>query len=197
MKHSEFMTALTDCYGPYKSELLEKITFKYIKERFNESELEAVFGLITIRVNPKFRTPPCHADFEEFFPRESLEAEANKWYNELSATGNSLDNVMIPDIRAYKAIQSFGGWADFCQRNPDYEGLHRKNFVENFIKYSHEKTEEQPRVLYGESTKKFIKAPLMFGNKELCQQLIELSTSTAEQAHTAIENMTKGMRITQ
>lgn len=170
MRYAEFMTAITDCYDNYKSPILETITFKYIKERFQESDLENVFSTLIIKVNPKYKTPPSPAEFEEIFPRFNIDVEANEWYNKLSATGNSLDNIIISDNRAEQALESFGGWVYFCQRSPEYEGLHRKKFIELFIKAV--RCEDQPKIIYGDSSRKFEKQPLIFGDKEKCLAIV-------------------------
>lgn len=169
MRYAEFMTAITDCYDNYKSPILETITFKYIKERFQESDLENVFSTLIIKVNPKYKTPPSPADFEEHFPRGNSEAEAHKWYELLSATGCSLDNVIISDSRARNAVVSFGGWVAFCQRNSVYEELHRKKFVESFIKLP----DYECGMLFGQSSRRETRIPLMFGDKETCQLMYE------------------------
>jgi len=194
MNYPEFITALEEVYGAYNSDILKKMTAMYIKERWKESELEGVFKKLILLKTAKYKTSISPADFEEIFPRESLEAAANKWYTDLSNTGSSLDNVIISDIRAQKAIQSFGGWTDFCSRNPDYEGLHRKNFVEAFIKFSKEPP-EQPKILYGDSSRKMNKVPLMFGDKEQCKQIVELSQRITDQVMQIADNITKDMRV--
>ncbi len=169
MKHSEFMTAIEEIYGEYKSPLLKKMTAIYLKEHFRESELENVFKSVMIKVNPKYKTPPSPADFEDIFPRGNSEAEALKWYELLSATGCSLDNVIISDLRARNAIVSLGGWVAFCMRNPIYEELHRKKFVEAFNKPS----DHECGMLFGRSSKRETRQPLMFGDKEICRLMYE------------------------
>lgn len=170
MKHTEFMTAIVECYSPYQSKILEQITFKYVKERFQESELENVFSGLIIKLNSKFKTPPSPADFEDIFPRYNVEFEANEWYNKLSATGCSLDNIIISDNRAEKALEGFGGWPAFCQRSPEYEGLHRRKFVELYIKA--QRTDDQPKLIYGESSRKYEKPALIFGDKQKCLEIL-------------------------
>ena len=189
MKHTEFMAAIVECYSPYQSKILEQLTFKYIKERFKESELENILGIITTKVNPKFKTAPTHADFEEHFPKVNLESEAHEWYNKLSSTGCSLDNVIISEIRAIKAIESFGGWSEFCSRSPEYEELHRKNFVKNYCQVV--TGENQIYLMYGDSSRKYEKQPLIFGNKEICLAIIDNKDKPLKE----IENMVEVMRI--
>jgi len=164
MKHIEFIKAISEYYGEYSSKLVERMTFEYIQDRFKESELEGVFKTIIIKVNPKFKTPPSPADFEEFFPIVNLDIEANEWYDKISRSGNSLDNVMISNNRAEQALESIGGWICFCQRNPEYEGLHRKQFIDAYKKAV--PTNNPPKMIYGESSRKFEKPAFIIGDRE-------------------------------
>jgi len=170
MKHLEFIKALVSYYGEYSSKLVERMTFEYLQDRFNESELESVFKTIIVKVNPKFKTPPSPADFEEFFPRVNLTVEANEWYDKINRTGTSLDNIIISNKRAELALEAVGGWIAFTQRNPEYEGLHRKQFVEAYLKAQN--TGEQPKLIYGESSRKYEKPALIIGDKEKCLEII-------------------------
>jgi hypothetical protein len=170
MKHIEFIKAVSEYYGEYSSKLVERITFEYIQDRFKESDLENVFKTIIIKVNPKFKTPPSPADFEEFFPRENMEQIAAEWYDKISRTGNSLDNVIISDIRAHKALLSIGGWVAHCSRNPEYENLHRKNFISAYSKIIVDNN-DVIQVQYGESSRKHEKEPILIGDREKCIQI--------------------------
>ena len=69
MNYPEFMTAIEQTYGSYSAPILKTMTAKYIMEQYKECDLDNIFGTIIIKVNPKFKTPPSPADFEEFFPR--------------------------------------------------------------------------------------------------------------------------------
>lgn len=189
MNYPEFMTAIEQCYGTYSAPILKTLTAKYIMERFKESELENVFKTIIIKVNPKFKTPPSPADFEEHFPSISLESEAHKWYDELNRTGCSLDNIIVSDIRAEKALEVFGGWVGFASRQSGNDIWDRKRFVEAYIKAI--PGEDKPSIQYGNSSKKYDKAPLLFGNKEACKAIIDNRDKTLQ----IIDDMTKGMRI--
>lgn len=169
MDHVKFMANVIEIYGEYKPEIMENITMQYIKNRFKESDLDGVFNAVIIKVNPKYKTPPSPADFEEHFPRENIESIAIQWFEKLSATGCSLDNVIISDLRARNAIVSLGGWVAFCMRNPIYEELHRKKFVEAFNKPS----DHECGMLFGRSSKRETRQPLMFGDKEICRLMYE------------------------
>lgn len=178
MTHFKFMAAIIEVYGPYHSEILEAMTMQYIQERWTESELDAVFKKLMLVKTAKYKDvkPPDPAEFQELFFKQSdtqIEIEAARFYDMLKNTGCSLDNIIISDIRAQKAlISAFGSWPDFCQRNPESEQWHRKNFIQAFIKHGLESTEEQPAILYGESSQRFNKLPIFFGDKEKCSRLI-------------------------
>jgi hypothetical protein len=188
MKYSEFITAVEDIYTPYTSEILKKLTIKYVKERWQESELDNVLAMLTVKHDPKYKTPPSPATFDESFPRLNLEAEASRWFDELTRTGNSLDHVIISDLRAQEAVHSFGGWPGFCQRKPEDEHWHRKNFISAYVKAVPESN--QPHILFGESTRRE-KLPLMFGDKSICAAALEYHKG---EAMNLITDMTAGMK---
>jgi hypothetical protein len=189
LKHIEFIKAVSEYYGEYSSKLVERMTFEYIQDRFKESDLENVFKTIIIKVNPKFKTPPSPADFEEFFPRVNLESEAHKWYDRLNNTGCSLDNIIVSDIQAEKALDAFGGWIGFCSRKPDNEVWDRKNFVTAYINAI--PGNDQPSIIYGDSSRKYEKTPLIFGDKEICKSIIDNREKPLE----LIDNMVSGFKI--
>jgi len=169
MKHIEFISIIIQFYGKYNSTLIEKLTMDYIKDRWKESDLESIFKQLILKKSSQFKTPPDPANFEELFPRQNLDILASKWFNDLTRTGNSLDNVIISDIRAQKAVESFGGWPEFCKRNPENEIWDRKKFVEMFKSV---RQNEPARILYGESSRMLEKQPLMFGDKESCLKIL-------------------------
>jgi len=195
MAHKKFIAALIEIYGDYASEKLEDMTYLYLQERFKESELDNVFKTIIIKVNPKFKTPPSPADFEEFFPRLNMESLASAWYDNICKTGNSLDNVIISDYRAYKALQSMGGWINFCQRATEnkgqsLEGIHRNNFISAYCKVIIDPN-ESIKIMYGDSSKKFEKQPLFIGDKEVCQAIVDNRDKPLQ----IIDDMTRDMKI--
>lgn len=193
MNHNQFMAAIIEIYGPYKSDALQKITYTYIRERFSESELDARFATLVKRLNPKYKTPPSPADFEEIFTSQTdLEGEAQEWFNKLNATGNSLDNIIVSNIRAHKALESMGGWVEFCRRNPDYDNLHRKRFTEAYVKAQPEGT---PRLMYGDSVQKYNKQPLMFGDPAACRDALEYHKNPADEAVNKALNFLEERRI--
>ena len=190
MTYSEFMAGIIDIYTDYQSQILKKLTANYIKERWQESELNAILAMLMVKHDPKYKTPPSPATFEESFPRQNLEAEASRWFDMLNRTGNSLDHVIISDLRAQEAIQNFGGWPAFCQRDPEDEHWHRKNFISAYMKAVPEET--VPQILFGDATTRRDKTPLMFGDKSICTAALEYRKA---EMVTLIDDMTKEMRI--
>ena len=188
MKYPEFVTALEEYYGQYNSDIQKKMTAIYVKERWDESLLDGIFKQLTLKKSAKYKTPPDPAELEELFPRLNLESEASRWFDELTRTGNSLDHVIISDLRAQEAIKSFGGWPAFCQRKPEDEHWHRKNFVAAYMKAVPESN--QPQILFGESTRRD-KLPLMFGDKNICAAALEYHKG---EAMNLISDMTTGMK---
>ncbi|PKL19546.1 MAG: hypothetical protein CVV49_00485 [Spirochaetae bacterium HGW-Spirochaetae-5] len=196
MNYEKFMTALVEVYGVYNSPILEKLTFKYIKERWRESELDDVFKRLILVKSAKFKTPPDPAELEELFFAKSekdYEAEALGWWSMITRTGNSLDDVIISDIRAQSAIEDMGGWALFCQRNPENEHFHQAKFIKWFIMYSQHKPEREMQILIGDSVKR--KTPLMFGDKEKCRQFLQLTGHNPSQVLKIADQITKEMRV--
>lgn len=184
MKHSELMASIKNYYGQYENKFIEEIILEYVLT-IPEDKLENAFKKIINNIPRKENQNVVDiARLKKLFDKSenNLEVEANDWYNRLSNTGNSLDNVVISEIRAQNAIESFGGWVDFCQRNPDYEGLHRKNFIEAYMKGG----AGESRILYGASSRKYNREALPFGDTEKCKLII-----SAQKPPEAIEDMTR------
>ena len=187
MNYVEFMSAITDIYGKYNSDILKKITVQYVMKRWKEPELESVMDKLLSVKSAKYKTPPDPAELEEIFPQLNLEAMASRWFDMLTRTGNSLDHVIISDVRAQEAVQSFGGWPAFCQRKPEDEHWHRKNFIAAYMKAV--PGENVPQMLFGESTRRD-KTPLMFGDKDICAAALEYHRG---EAMNLITDMTRRM----
>lgn len=197
MNYVKFMSGVIEVYGPYNSEILESLTMSYIQERWKESELESVFKQLVLKKSAKFKTPPDPAEFEELFPRQSakaVEAEALKWWEELNRKTNSYRDCIISDVRAYKAIQTMGGWVWFCQRlktdenGKDLDQWARKQFVDLFKLYSENPPDEQIGILSGLGEMK--KQPVMIGNRDECLLISQGKNKPME----LVEDMTKNLR---
>ncbi len=191
--YADFITQLEGVYGLYNPAQKAELII-YLPARIRESELKDLYWKIREEYSAVYKTPPDITQINNLLRKteNTLEIEANSWYDRLTRTGNSLDNVIISDLRAQGAIQNFGGWAAFCQRNPEYETLHRKAFIASFVKLDKETGHDpHPCILYGESTRRN-KLPLMFGDSEKCQAALEYHKS---QALKLINDMTTGMKV--
>jgi hypothetical protein len=193
MNYAEFITAITDIYGSYQSEPLKRITIKYVIERFQESELESVFGQLIIKVNPKYKTPPSPADFEEIFFKKStvdIEAKAKAAYAEICRY-STMYPAIFSDPRSQAAIEMMGGWAQFGCRNPEEEQIHRNTFCKYFKQFAESPTELIQRELPGSGNWYKPKPPQLIGDRDKCLMIAEGGKS---QAITEIENMSEGFK---
>lgn len=203
MKHATFLSGVIEIYGEYpKNEkgdsLLETLTLEYILERWTEDELDNILKQLTLKKTTKYKDtkPPDPAEFEELFPiqKKSIEAEALKWWDELNRKTNSYRDCVISDVRAYKALQTMGGWVWFCQRlktdenGKDLDQWTRKQFVDLFKLYSENPPEGQIGILPGLGEMK--KQPVMIGNQDQCLMIQEKSNN----AITLVEDMTNTIR---
>ena len=190
MKHSEFMSSIKSYYGKYENAFIEDVILKFALT-IPESELENAFNKILSNIPRKENQNAVDiARLKKLFAESetNLEAEASRWFDALTRTGNSLDHVIISDVRAQEAVQSFGGWPAFCQRKPEDEHWHRKNFIDAYKKAV--PGENVPQMLFGESTRRD-KTPLMFGDRDLCAAALEYHKG---EAMNLITEMTKEMK---
>jgi hypothetical protein len=82
-----------------------------------------------------------------------------------------------------------GGWIEFCRRNPEGEVFHRKTFVAAYVKAAGDN--EKPSLIYGNSSRKYERGFLLFGDKEACQNILV----SAEKPLQAIEDMTNKLKL--
>lgn len=193
MNYPEFMTAIIEVYGDYTSPALKKITAMYIKEKWQESELENIFKKLILVKTAKFKTPPDPAEFEELFFKKSekeYEAEALEWWRIINRTGSSYDNIIVSDIRVQAVLRDMGGWGAFCSRNTEDEHWHQQKFIKWFVMYSNHMPEGQPEIIFGDGDRS--KPPLLFGDKEKCKLLL---TQRKDENLKFVENMMEGMRV--
>lgn len=173
MKHFDLITAIKNYYGKFENQFIEDIILKFILT-IPETELENAFKKIINNIPRKDGYNNIDiAKLQTLFSNEKSgnESDALYWFDKLSKTGNSLDNVIISDNRAEQAILSFGGWMQFCQRDIENEHWHRKNFVDAFCKPVEKKL---PQIIYGQS-RNLKKQPLMFGDISICQDALTYS----------------------
>ena len=187
--YAEFLTRLENAYGLYNPVHKAELAV-YLPAKVPVSELEKLYWKLREEYTSAYKTPPDITQINNVLKQDNnLEAEAEWWWNEITLTGNSRDSVLIPDIRAQRSVESFGGWAAFCQRDPDNEHWHHKNFVDAFCKC---KDSDTPHVLRGNSNYLKPRPPLLYGDKDKCKTILEYHKNNTAGL---IENMTKEMRI--
>ncbi len=187
--YAEFLTRIENAYGLYNPVHKAELAV-YLPAKVPTTELEKLYWKLREEYSAAYKTPPDITQINNVLKQDNnQETEASRWFDELTRTGNSLDHVIISDLRAQEAVKSFGGWPAFCQRKPDDEHWHRKNFISAFTKAVPESN--QPQILFGESTRRD-KLPLMFGDKNICAAALEYHKG---EAMNLITDMSKGMKI--
>jgi len=170
MTYAKFMEAVTSFYGNYRNEFIEDIVIKYIKTTFEEHDLPDIFASLVKRYTNQYKTPPDVAVFEEIFKKDNIEAEAMDAYNEVNNNICSYRDIMFEDIRVQAVIESMGGWIAYCQRDPNYESLHRKEFIKLFKLYTNNPPSIRHRILRGLLDKNEC---IFIGNRNECLKLLE------------------------
>jgi len=174
--YEKFITQIEAVYGAYKKELKLELLM-YLPNKIKESDLNKLYWKLREEYTTQFKTPPDLTLINNMIKpsEEQINAEAAEWYDKIARTGNSLDNVIISDIRAHKALLSIGGWVAFCQRSPEYENLHRKNFISAFSKIIVD-VNETPCIMCGESNRRD-KEPIYIGDKEKCLAIANIKSN--------------------
>jgi hypothetical protein len=195
MKHAEFMSSIVGYYGAYENKFVEGIILKKIAT-FPEKDLEPIFQKILSEIPRRGdgQNPIDIARLNSLFTKteKDYEAGAVKIYNEITATGCSLDHIIIGDIRGQKALEKvFGTWPDFCRRDPDDEQWHRKNFIKAYCECEVE-PDEIPRIMYGDSSNRD-RIPNVYGDKDECKKYLEYSKPNA--VRQLADTLTRDMRI--
>lgn len=191
MDRSEFMTGIVAHYGPYKSDISERIVLKYIIEYFPENQLENIFSKLTMKYSNQYKTPPDPAKFEEIFgvTEQRIEAQALKHFSEITKKVNSYSDILFEDPRLQAAIQGMGGWIQFCQRpsDPESETWARKEFIKLYKLYSDDRSGINQVVLKGLHSGD--RNVIMYGDRKKCELILEDIGQHPKQ----IENLTNGM----
>ncbi len=198
MQHSEFITAIEECYGEYNSDMLKTMVLKFILEKFKEEQLEEIFKKILLSIPTKFKTPPGIAEINDlFFSAKNIEAEAVKWWN-LVNTGDAWRDAVISDIRAQACIQDMGGWATFQTRfvkdkdGRDIDQWTRKQFINLFKMYSEFPPKREFKIMRGLSENDN-RRPMFIGDKSVCKSL--LAEQKNNPVNKAIENMAEKFKV--
>lgn len=191
--YADFITQIESVYGKYIPALKAEL-IAYLPKKIKESDLQDVYWKLREEYSTVYKTPPDLTQINNLFKLsdKDYEAEALNWWGMITRTGNSLDDVIISDLRAQAAIEDFGGWAAFCQRDPESEHFHQAKFIKWFVMYSHNRPEREQRVLRGESTR--VKIPIMFGDKEACLQLVQDRNVKQLEAMKEINNIAGGFK---
>jgi len=189
MDHAEFMSLVKRYYGPYENEFIEDVVIKHTLT-FSEHDLDDIYkkliGTIPRREN---QNPVDVARLKSLNSKteKNFEAEALDWWNIINRSGSSLDDVIISDIRVQACIEDMGGWGVFCQRETEAEHFHQAKFIKWFVMYSQNRPDREFKILRGNSSRR--KTPLMFGDKQKCRQIMNMSPGGSEQYLQLTESM--------
>ena len=186
MKYEEFFKSLTEYYGGYGNDFIESMVVKYVKKKFDESELPDALARVFKDHSNQYKQPPDIAIFERLFEvNENIEAVAIEWWNEVTRSGNIYLDVFCEDIRVQSCLEAMGGWSGFCGRDPKYEALNKKEFVRLFKMYHDNPSQREPRVLRGISEKA---KTLFIGDSNKCLQIMENTKSGRNEKALQVEN---------
>jgi len=192
--YTDFITQIEGVYGVYNPALKAELAM-YLPAKVRQDDLQSLYWKIREEYTTAYKTPPDLTQIHALLKKSAgnYEADAVKIYNEITATGCSLDHVILSDIRGQKALEKvFGTWPEFCRRNPDDEQWHRKNFIKAYCDC--EVTQDEiPRIMYGDSTCRD-RPPNMYGNKGECKKYLEYSKPEGAVLKIA-DTMTRDMRI--
>ena len=194
LQFSKFMTAITEHYGEYESELSKRITLKHVKEKFREDKLEQVFAVLTRKFSNRYKIPPDPTVFEEIFGNSELqlEAEALQHWQGINRKVNYYSDIFFEDVRLQAVIEGMGGWVEFCKRpnDPESEKWARKRFIELYMLYSHNKPLIEHRTLrgIGRAGREYTPPVITYGDPERCKKLLSEGTENKDIQH-AVANM--------
>lgn len=173
-------------------------------EKYNEIHMRAIkqwldkngisyteaFAAITLTHSTNWRSLPDVAKFAEAFAEKrtaSIESEARDQWNLLRRRASILNNIICEDIRTQQVIESWGGWISFCERNPEYEELHKKEFVKRFKQFTDYPQQDPPVLLKAMYD---VADTIAIGNHEKCKQLLQSAKASP------LIDYAKNMRIT-
>ncbi len=181
MDYAEFMVGLTEYYGKYKNEFVEKIVLKYVKANFREDDLQSVFNKVLAQHSSDFKRPPDVALFEKILSQNDsrLETEALLHWTKINNKVNSYSDIFFESPKLQAVIEGMGGWVHFCQRPNAHEAevWARKRFIELYKLYSKENPMIDHKILRGLSgCCQLIK----YGDQKRCNELIAGQENTME-----------------
>lgn len=187
MNELEFIKSIEKYYGlEYDNEMERKLVISFLK---NIDNLKMLFGRVIKKHSKKYKSLPDIAIFNQcIMTDESLEIEALHHYEEINKILNSSAEIVFEDIRLQACINGLGGWVEFCFRDPEYENLHRKRFIELYKIYSREKPLESHKKLRCNYDKP--SRTIYYGNEENCKKLLTY-TSENKQIEDVCNNVFK------
>jgi len=182
MKKSEFLNHLVRIYAINTEDVRLGVIMDWVSQ-FTDEQRKRIISGIFLDFVPTATTPfPMPIHMKKHI--EDLQKEAEEAYIKLNLKASSLNNVMVSDIRIYKAIQTrFGSWLEFCNRDRASEHFHRKNFIEAFIQYND--CEEIPMLMSGAYD---INPLVMIGDEEQCAAYIEHNKNEFDKYKNLIES---------
>ncbi|MGL4368759.1 MAG: DUF6475 domain-containing protein [Spirochaetota bacterium] len=151
MDVAEYIVAVEEYYGMrYSTAGLELRLMKQFLSSLSIS-LEDLFSRVITLHSKKWKSLPDIAIMKDAVGGEdsAVEAAALRWWSEITRKANALNDVVCEDIRVQQCIDAFGGWQEFCSRDPQYENLHRKEFCRLYAMYTRNPVAESPRVMRG------------------------------------------------
>lgn len=138
MDHAEFMSAIIEYYGPYKSEFVEDVILGYVRDRFQESELESIFKRVIAFHSNQFKTPPDVNVFERLTMDSSVDiaAEGRREFQRILSSMNIYRDLICEDVCVQAALRDCDGHRAICNCDPlrDLPFVEKK-FIESYIYY--------------------------------------------------------------
>ena len=192
--YADFITQIEGVYGVYNPALKAELAM-YLPAKVRLEDLQSLYWKIREEYTTAYKTPPDLTQIHALLKKSDRDHEAGavKIYNQIINTGCSLDHVIISDIRGQKALEKvFGSWPAFCQRNPDDEQWHRKNFIKAYCECE-VAPDEIPQIMYGDSPRRD-RLPYMFGNEDECKKYLKYSRPEGAVLKIA-DTLTRDMRI--
>lgn len=67
MTHKDFMSKIVEYYGDYPAEVVADETYRFLKAKIKEKDLQDLFVLITEAYSTKWKVPPDKATFNDTY----------------------------------------------------------------------------------------------------------------------------------
>ena len=149
MNYNEFIVAIEEYYGTkYSSKLELQLIQKHLQTYDN---LQKVFERVITKHSKKWKSLPDIAIIIDATTAsaDSVEAEALVAWEQITSRVNAYTDVVCDDARIQACLIAMGGVAGIANRDPEYENLHRKDFVRLFKIYTENRPSGEVRRLRG------------------------------------------------